>query len=264
MNRTVNLTKRVQTSRGLRYCPVVLAANGRLRADLVIINGQEERHPEGAYYLEWWEGVKRVRLSVGKDAADASARRLQKEAELNAVNHGVAVTQNGNANGHRSVAVAVTEFLDETKLTKKPKTHAAYSMRLRWPLGNWLLSLRPSKVKLHEGNGDRRWTTCPRIDITSSQIAGPRKTGAAEPTPWEKGARIRSSSPFASKLQSFRLRAAPQGRQGAARNTLNPSLRDWGLADAHCRPFLCPLALSRFCDQRARAASSWCSNSRKV
>ena len=30
MNRTVNLTKRVQTSRGLRYCPVVLAANGRV------------------------------------------------------------------------------------------------------------------------------------------------------------------------------------------------------------------------------------------
>jgi len=28
MNRTVNLTKRVQTSRGLRYCPVVLATNG--------------------------------------------------------------------------------------------------------------------------------------------------------------------------------------------------------------------------------------------
>ena len=51
MNRTVNLTKRVQTSRGLRYCPVVLAANGRVRADLVIIRGQEERHPEGAYYL---------------------------------------------------------------------------------------------------------------------------------------------------------------------------------------------------------------------
>jgi len=132
MNRTVNLTKRVQTSRGLRYCPVVLAANGRVRADLVIVNGQEERHPEGAYYLEWWEGVKRVRLSVGKDAADASARRLQKEAELNAVNHGVAVTQNGNANGHRSVAVAVTEFLDETKLTKKPKTHAAYSTALKY------------------------------------------------------------------------------------------------------------------------------------
>ena len=131
MNRTCNLTKRVQTPKGLRYCTVVLAMNGRVRADLVIVNGQEERHPEGAYYLEWWNGSKRVRLSVGKDAADASARRLQKEAELNAVNHGVAVTpQNGN--GHRSVSLTVQEFLDETKLTKKPKTYAAYSTALKY------------------------------------------------------------------------------------------------------------------------------------
>jgi hypothetical protein len=32
-----------------------------------------------------------VRLSVGKDPADASARRQRKEAELNAVNHGVSI-----------------------------------------------------------------------------------------------------------------------------------------------------------------------------
>jgi integrase/recombinase XerD len=107
--------------------------NGRVRADLVIVNGQEERHPEGAYYLEWWEGAKRIRLSVGKDAAEASARRLQKEAELNAVNHGVVVTpQNGNGNGPRSLSLTVQEFLDETKLTKKPKTYAAYSTALKY------------------------------------------------------------------------------------------------------------------------------------
>jgi integrase/recombinase XerD len=60
----VNLTKRVQTSKGLRYCPVVLSANGRVKPDLVVINGQQERHPEGAYYLEWRENGRRVRLSV--------------------------------------------------------------------------------------------------------------------------------------------------------------------------------------------------------
>ena len=37
--------------------------------------------------------------------------------------------QNGN-NGHRSVATAVAEFLEETKLTKKPKTLAAYTTSL--------------------------------------------------------------------------------------------------------------------------------------
>ena len=83
-NREVNLTKRVQTARGPRYCRVVLAANGRVKPDLVIVNGKQEAHPEGAYYLEWREGTKRVRLSVGTNAQDAAARRLRKEAELNA------------------------------------------------------------------------------------------------------------------------------------------------------------------------------------
>jgi integrase/recombinase XerD len=131
MNREVNLTKRVQTTHGWRYCTVVLSANGRIKPDLVIVNGKQETHKEGAYYLEWREGAKRVRLSVGKDPADASARRQRKEAELNAVNNGVAVVPDGE-NGNRSVAAAVADFLDETKLTKKPKTLAAYSTALSY------------------------------------------------------------------------------------------------------------------------------------
>ena len=72
-SREVNLTKRVQTQRGTRYCPVVLASNGRIRPDLVLVNGKPERHPEGAYYLEWREKGRRIRLSVGKDAQDAAS-----------------------------------------------------------------------------------------------------------------------------------------------------------------------------------------------
>jgi integrase/recombinase XerD len=131
MNREVNLTKRVQTPHGWRYCRVILSANGRVKPDLVIVTGKQETHKEGAYYIEWRDGSKRVRLSVGKDPADASARRQRKEAELNAVNNGVSVVPDGQ-NGHRSVAAAVAEFLDETKLTKKPKTLAAYSTALAY------------------------------------------------------------------------------------------------------------------------------------
>jgi len=130
-NREVNLTKRVQTPLGMRYCRVVMSANGRVKPDLILLNGKEERHPEGAYYLEWREGSKRIRLSVGKDAQDAATRRLRKEAELNAVNNGVAVVPE-NDNVHRSLATAVAEFLDETKLTKKPKTLAAYTTALNY------------------------------------------------------------------------------------------------------------------------------------
>jgi integrase len=130
-NRQVNLTKRVQTPHGWRYCAVLLSANGRVKPDVVLVNGHEGRHPEGAYYLEWREGSKRVRLSVGKDAQDAAARRLRKEAELNAINNGVALLPE-NGNGLRSVAATVADYLDEVKLTKKPKTLAAYSTALAY------------------------------------------------------------------------------------------------------------------------------------
>ena len=129
-NREVNLTKRVQTPHGWRYCRVLLSANGRVKPDIVVVNGKEERHVEGAYYLEWREGAKRVRLSVGKDPQDAAARRLRKEAELNAINNGVAVVAENGQNGHRSLAAAVTEYLEETTLTKKRKTLAAYKTAL--------------------------------------------------------------------------------------------------------------------------------------
>ena len=73
MNRSVNLTKRVKTANGLRFCPVVHSANGRVKADCVEIAGREERHPEGSYYIEWYEDAKRQRRSVGKNALAADA-----------------------------------------------------------------------------------------------------------------------------------------------------------------------------------------------
>ncbi|ERR1700723_2939085 len=84
-NREVNLTKRVQTLQGMQYRRVVLSANGRVKPDLVVVNGKPESHKEYAYHLEGREGAKRVRFSVGKDPSDATARRLRKEAGLNAV-----------------------------------------------------------------------------------------------------------------------------------------------------------------------------------
>jgi integrase len=114
MNREVNVTKRVLTTKGPRYCPVVLSANGRVKPDVVLVNKKSEFHPEGSYYLEWREGAKRVRLSVGKNAADASARRQRKEAEINAVNNGATIVPESK-DGH-SLAGAVAEFLEDVRL----------------------------------------------------------------------------------------------------------------------------------------------------
>jgi integrase len=128
-NPKVNLTKRVRVGDDLRYCPVVEAANGRVRPHVVSVAGQEEKHEEGAYYIEWREGTKRVRLSVGNDPVEAWSRRKKKEAELNAIANGHVIA-GSNGSDRQLLSVAVTEFLEETKLTKKPKTLAAYKTAL--------------------------------------------------------------------------------------------------------------------------------------
>jgi integrase len=136
MNHRVNLTKRVQTDGGLRYCPVVQSANGRIKPDWVAVDGREERHPEGSYYIEWRDGAKRRRLSVGKDSPTAFTRMIRKEAELNAVAKGITVAPEPDPNDldgdKHSIAVAAASFLEHTKLTGKSKTFAAYTTSLAY------------------------------------------------------------------------------------------------------------------------------------
>jgi integrase len=133
--RLVNLTKRVMVNGGLRYCPVIEAANGRIRPDVVMVDGTEERHPEGSYYIDYREGEKRVRISVGKNAADAQSARLAKQAELNAVKAGLEILDapvmiGGQAK--HSLAAAIASYLEDVKLSKKPKTYSAYSTALNY------------------------------------------------------------------------------------------------------------------------------------
>src|SRR5438270_11358973 len=120
MNRQVHLTKRVKTSDGLRFCPVIIAPNGRVKPDWILIAGKEERHPEGAYYLEWYEGSKRIRQSVGKDAAAAAAKRHRQEQVLASKAAGIKLVDESKAVGPL-LADAVVSYLQEIKSSKKPK-----------------------------------------------------------------------------------------------------------------------------------------------
>src|SRR6266481_1170547 len=118
----VNLTKRVPVNGKLRYCPAVLAVNGKIRPDVVLVDGKEQTIREGSYSIEWYEGSKRIRVSVGKHATDARNAQLAKQAELHALENGVdvndaPVTISGQAK--HSLAAAIASYLEETKLTKK-------------------------------------------------------------------------------------------------------------------------------------------------
>jgi hypothetical protein len=71
----VNLTKYVNLGEDQwRFCPVVIAGNGRIKPDYVLAAGRAELHREGSYYLEWYEDGSRRRRSVGKNALEAHAQ----------------------------------------------------------------------------------------------------------------------------------------------------------------------------------------------
>jgi hypothetical protein len=133
MNRQVNLPKRIRISNGLRFCPVVISANGRVKPDYVTVADKDERHPEGAYYLEWHEGSRRIRRSVGNDAITAAARRHQQEQILASKAAGKKLADEEKSDGS-PVGDAAAIYLEEIKKTKKHKTYLAYKIALGYCL----------------------------------------------------------------------------------------------------------------------------------
>ena len=126
----VNITKRIDTPEGKRYCPVVVGPNGRVKPDWVMVNDRQERHPEGAYYLDWNEDGKRRRVSVGADAAAAFNSRVRKQRELDAIASGLFVSNPVDDDSRLRIQSAVADFLEEIQLTRHKKTWRGYRVSL--------------------------------------------------------------------------------------------------------------------------------------
>jgi integrase/recombinase XerD len=68
----LTLYKYVRTERGWRYCKAVFHPNGKIKPNVVVVGGVEEKHTEGRYFLnsnDRW-------IDVGTDAIDAQRKRL--------------------------------------------------------------------------------------------------------------------------------------------------------------------------------------------
>ena len=128
----VNITKRIDTPQGKRYCPAVIAANGRIKPNWVLVGGKPEKREAGAYYLEWREDGQRKRLSVGRDPDTARQRQVRKLAELRALSQGLLVEDIEEEANKNQVQLAVREFLDEVQLTKQDKTWRGYKIALTY------------------------------------------------------------------------------------------------------------------------------------
>jgi len=134
---SVHLTKYVNVGqKQWRFCPVVFSSNGRLRQDRIVVNGNEENHPEGTYYLEWREDGRRRRRSVGRLAPDAHAAMQRTEQLLKNRVLGIEVAEdadNGFASEARlTVAEGCATFLEETRQQRKPATYDQYRVALSY------------------------------------------------------------------------------------------------------------------------------------
>ena len=68
----VNITKKCMVNGVWKLCPCIIGGNNRLRPDVVLVDGVEEVHTEGRYYIDYLEGKTRKRLAAGKTAAEAT------------------------------------------------------------------------------------------------------------------------------------------------------------------------------------------------
>jgi integrase/recombinase XerD len=85
----VKLLKKIKNCANWVLVPALFDSKGRVRRDHVVIEGRDEAHAEGSYYLEWWDGGKRYREAAGPNAFAAAEKVRVKQAELTAVRNGI-------------------------------------------------------------------------------------------------------------------------------------------------------------------------------
>jgi integrase len=128
----VNLLKKIHVGQTWKFAPVV-ERSGKVLRDHVLVSGRDEHHPEGNYFLEWYQAGKRRRLSAGKfDAALDAARR--KSLELEAVREGIfQPIENANASGTEqrpTIGAAIDCYLDFVHHHRSPRTYLTYRYTL--------------------------------------------------------------------------------------------------------------------------------------
>ncbi|HEV8525616.1 MAG TPA: phage integrase SAM-like domain-containing protein, partial [Terriglobales bacterium] len=114
-----------------QHCPVVRGKTGRVKQDLVLVDGRIEHHPEGYYSLDWRAGGKRHRLALGKDAPAAQLALERHVATQRARAIGIPVADDRCASS-LGVQQACAEFLNETRLQRSPKTFKQYRTALAY------------------------------------------------------------------------------------------------------------------------------------
>ena len=66
--------KHIKLEYGWRYCKAAFHSNRKIKPDIVVVNGVEQAHSEGAYYLNH----NKTWIPVGEDAKEAEKERRKR------------------------------------------------------------------------------------------------------------------------------------------------------------------------------------------
>ncbi|PSH04777.1 MAG: hypothetical protein CXZ00_05240 [Acidobacteria bacterium] len=107
-NHKATLTKLVKTSKGWRFCPVILHKNGKVKA--VLVHGEEHTpdHTSGQYHIRTYIGSKMQYRAVGNGPVEAV--RQWRLAQLANDNPDLEI-QSGVREGEKTLAQLGKEFL---------------------------------------------------------------------------------------------------------------------------------------------------------
>jgi len=124
----VNVIKRIKLGDRWPFAAVV-EKNGKLVRDHVWVSGKDEHHPEGRYYLEWYEAGKRRRQAV-PDFAEVIEGARRKAIEVSAQRAGILDSRQETEPQRITIAQAIDEYLDFIKAHRKKRTHLTYRYTL--------------------------------------------------------------------------------------------------------------------------------------
>jgi len=97
----VNILKKVKLDNSWRFAPLKQDANNRIAWNVVLIDGNEEIHKEGTFYIEWYDDGRRKRKSVGKHPHEVLERARRKKLVLESERAGIEVKDHEAADPRR-------------------------------------------------------------------------------------------------------------------------------------------------------------------
>jgi len=149
----LSIYKYVRSDKGWRYCKAAFHPNGKIKPDVVIVEGREEKHSEGSYFLNF----NRKWLPVGNNALEAQRKRAVRLAQMEYERlSGKAVAPTQASSGAQLAAegklirVEVDAYLANLELAKRP--HRTVQSKRRFLLD--FLGTIPKKFVHEFGRND--------------------------------------------------------------------------------------------------------------